>query len=42
MLFLRGRFPFDSLKKLPTCVGSLLDVRLERAEDVRDESACHG
>ena len=42
MLFLRGRFPFDSLKKLPTCVGSLVVVVPSRAEDVRDESACHG
>ena len=41
LLFLRGRFPFDSLMKLFSCVGSLLVVRLERAEDFPDDCACH-
>ena len=42
MLFLRGCVPFDPLKKLATCVCSLVLVVPPIAEDLRAENACHG
>ena len=42
MLFLRGRVPLDPLKKLSTCVGSLVLVVPPIAEDLRAENAFHG